>query len=261
MTLELFRIVEGTQSWFLTSADEDYEYLGDNYVATTMGRSEPENKNELSKANLEVKLNIDHELARRHLRTVVDATVGLTVFSINGLDVDVIWKGRLAKVKPDVAHVDLIFESIFTSLRRPGLRARFQRNCRHSLYGRGCRLDKADWGVAAEVTAAPNRVTFIVPEAALEADGHYATGMIEAPDGSLRYIIRHLGNQITTIRNADSVFDGFHDPGSGGTLAVTLYPGCDRTRVRCNDFFNNLPNYGGFPFIPLRNPMDGSSII
>ncbi|WVW77409.1 tail assembly protein [Stenotrophomonas phage vB_SmaS_Bhz59] len=257
--IELYKIVEGNQSWFLTSADEDYEYLGDNYVTTTIGRDEAESKNELSKANLEVKLNIDHPLARRHLRTVVDASVGLTVFGVDGPDVNVVWKGRLANVKPDVADVNLIFESIFTSLRRPGLRARFQRMCRHMLYGRGCRLDREDWAVDAEVTAATSRTVFTIPEAATQPNGHWTTGMLEGPDGSLRYIIRHVGDQITLVRNSEATWDEFQD--TGGPVAVRLFPGCNRTRERCNGFFNNLPNFGGFPFIPTRNPMDGSSIV
>ena len=45
-----------------------------------------------------------------------------------------------------------------------------------------------------------------------------------------------------------------------GSVNVTLYPGCDRSRSRCVARFNNLARKGSFPFIPIRNPFDGSSI-
>jgi hypothetical protein len=36
---------------------------------------------------------------------------------------------------------------------------------------------------------------------------------------------------------------------------VTLYPGCMRTPTACKAY-GNMPNYGGFPFVPPNNPLE-----
>src|SRR3546814_7023803 len=69
-----------------------------------------------------------------------DLVVTMTLFINDDGDISTAWKGRLVTVEPEKAAVKLSFESIFTSLRQPGLRARFQRSCRHALHHRGCDL-------------------------------------------------------------------------------------------------------------------------
>ena len=49
-------------------------------------------------------------------------------------------------------------------------------------------------------------------------------------------------------------------PGLLTGAAITLYPGCDHTRATCAAKFANLDNFGGFPWIPTRNPFDGGSL-
>ncbi|MBQ3675664.1 MAG: phage BR0599 family protein, partial [Campylobacter sp.] len=36
---------------------------------------------------------------------------------------------------------------------------------------------------------------------------------------------------------------------------VYVYAGCDKTIKMCRDKFNNSINYGGFPFVPSKNPV------
>jgi hypothetical protein len=35
---------------------------------------------------------------------------------------------------------------------------------------------------------------------------------------------------------------------------VSYYPGCDRTRLTCSLKFGNIANFGGFPWVPQKNP-------
>ncbi len=271
MRKELYRFVEGSNVWTLTSADSDESYNGEVYESATIGRNEAESKNELSRANLEVSLDIDNPMARRWLRQVIDNVVTLTIFrkDLETSSVVVVWKGRLSSVKPDITAITLVFESIFTSLRRAGLRKRYQRSCPHVLYGRGCSLNKADWATAGKMLAlSADGLTVTVPEAASFPDGYFTAGMIEAPDGTLRFITNHIGQFLTLIRPVDSLGEALINSGYGvnyggfyGGVSVNIYPGCDRTKETCKNKFNNLPNYGGFPFIPLKNPFGGSSIV
>lgn len=275
MKKELYRFVEGSNVWTVTSADSDEVYNAgegdETYISTTVGRNEAESKNELSRANLEVSFDLDNQMARRWLRQIVDNVVTLTIFSkdLESGSVAVVWKGRLASVKPDVTSISLVFESIFTSLRRSGLRKRYQRSCPHVLYGRGCLLNKADFATEGRLTAiTTDGITLTVPEAASLPDGWFTAGMIEAPDGTLRFVTNHSGATLTLIRPIDSLSEAFANAGYGvnygafyGGVAVKVYPGCDRSKEVCKNKFDNLNNYGGFPFIPLKNPFSGSSIV
>lgn len=266
---ELYRFTEGSQVWTFTSSDADEIYSGETYHSITIGRDECEQKNELSKANINVTVSLDNEMGRRWVKSILDIAVGLTIFSkdVESGDISVIWKGRLASVKPDVSSIKLVFESVFTSLRRPGLRGKYQRSCPHVLYGRGCNLNKDDFAVNGPITAI-NGVKVTAPAAALQPDGFYNAGMIEGPDGALRFVVQHVGTQLTLIRPLDSLGEGLVNSGYGygyglayGQFTANIYPGCDRTKETCSSKFANLNNYGGFPFIPLDNPMAGSSIV
>ena len=247
---ELYRFVEGSNIWTFTSADADEVYNGEVYTSSAIGRNEVESKNELSRSNVEVSVSIDDPMGRRWLRTVVDSVVTLSIFSKDDSSVSVIWKGRLASVKPEISEIVLVFESIFTSLRRPGLRARYQRSCPHVLYGRGCNLEKDNWAVTGVVSNVQSTAV-VMPVAAGYPDGYFTAGIIEAPNGTLRFITGHSGQNLTLIRQLDDLSE---------SLTARIFPGCDRTKEVCKNKFNNLPNMGGFPFIPLRNPFDGSIV-
>ncbi|WP_269915579.1 phage BR0599 family protein [Acinetobacter sp. HY1485] len=41
---------------------------------------------------------------------------------------------------------------------------------------------------------------------------------------------------------------------------VSIYPGCDKLNTTCTDKFNNILNFGGFPFMPSSNPFVGTII-
>ena len=137
------------------------------------------------------------------------------------------------------------------------MRAHFQRSCRHALYGRGCTLDFADFATAATVNAITGTVLSI-PEAAALGDGYLTGGMVQAGDGTLSYVIDHTGTNVTLQRLSYALLTQFQDEGAG--TAITVYPGCDHSRSTCNTKFANLLNYGGFDWIPDKNPMGGSSI-
>lgn len=273
MIKELYRFVEGSNVWTLTSSDSPEIYdagQGEEiYQPSTIGRNEVESKNELSRANLEVSLDIDNAMARRWMRQIIDDVVSLTVFGYEEGDVSVIWKGRLVSVKPDISQIVLIFESIFTSLRRSGLRKKYQRACPHVLYGRGCFLNKDDWAVFSAMPAiSADGTTVAVPQAAAFQDGYFSAGMLQAPDGTFRFITGHQGGTVKLIRPIDSLNEAFANSGYGfncgnyyGGISVNIYPGCDRSKETCKNKFANLLNYGGFAFIPLKNPFGGSSIV
>lgn len=255
---ELYRIAIGARVWTITSADANQTHEDELYIATAMGRGGYQVKGEASKANLEVRLPLGHELSVLLLGSWLEEIATLTLFRKRASGTSTIWKGRLTGIAPGDEVVKLVFESIFTSMRRPGLRARFQKSCRHALYGRGCWLDPETFALAATLDAIDGR-TLTVPEAATQPDGWWAGGMVRAPDGSLTYIAGHSGDQLTMNRVSGALATPLASSGPG--VAITIYPGCDHSYATCEAKFSNDDNYGGFDYIPVKNPMGGSSIV
>lgn len=247
---ELYRFTEGASVWTYTSADTAQTHSAETYTPISLGRSEPELKLEMSKASVTVNVALTSTLGQRWLSAVLEAPVFLTIFKKEDATVGTFWKGRLVSVKPDPAKVSLIFESSFTYLRRTGLSAKFQRTCPHVHYGRGCNLDKELFAVAALVDSVTG-VVVSCSEADALPDGHFTGGMIRSASGNLRFILNHVGPLLTMASTMPLAV----------SEAVDLFPGCDRSLTRCETMFSNLANNGSFPFIPIKNPYKGSSIV
>lgn len=254
--------------WTFTSAPFPVEFAGEVFEPAAISHGEVESKEDIARANLEVNFDINNPAARRWMKDSVEAIVGLTVWQQDeDGETYVVWKGRLAGTRPSGSQIRLSFDSIFTSLSRPGLGARYQRMCRHALYGRGCRLSKATYAATGRPTAVVGSVV-TVPEAAGYPNGYFSMGMLETPDGALRFIVNHTGNKLTLMRPMESLGQLFANQGYGlnygliyGGLQLKMYPGCNRSRATCNAKFNNLENYGGFDWIPTKNPFGGGSIV
>lgn len=266
---ELYLFNAMGQRWTYTSGDTPVTYLGDVYEPVPIGRSGIEQTQDINKNDLQIKFARDNPMALLHLQYALDSVISVTVFQRDEEGCFfVFWKGRTTGARGAGSEVTLVCESVFTSLRRPGLRARYQKTCRHALYSRGCMLDPEDFAVVAPVTAAAGNVV-TVPAAALQLDGWYLGGMLRAEDGSLRLITAHAGSQLTLSRPIEILITAVPAAGYGlsygqwygGEVVVKIYPGCDRVRATCESKFDNLDNFGGFPWIPTKNPFGGSSIV
>ena len=138
----LYRFVLGAEITTLTSYDKAIVYNTETYEPVAISRTGIDLKNELAKANIDVSMGLYEPIAREWMNYTSDQSLILTIFRQSDVGVDTIWKGRLAGIKPGLNDIKFTFESVFTSLRRPGLRARFTRACRHALYSSGCALIK-----------------------------------------------------------------------------------------------------------------------
>lgn len=212
--------------------------------------------NELAKDPLLITLPRDDVFAQLFVGGVPDQITTVTVFKLHesdaSLQVNTCWKGRVTGTEREGDGVVLHCENISSSMRRPGLRGRYQKNCRHALYHRGCFLNDYDFATVATADAVSGYVV-TVPDAndSSTPDGYYTGGILELDNGDRGYITRHVADQVTLIQPMSHLNS---EIAGSGSAAVTLYPGCDRTMTTCKEKFNNLSNHGGFAWIPGKNP-------
>ena len=267
----LYTFAQGATVWNYTNQAENLTVDAVTYTASAISHSEVTQSNEMAKDPLRLTLPRTHELAQRFLQYGPDKVTTLTLRRGHTTDADedyiVAWKGRIASTRVTGSTFSIECESVFTSMRRPGLRARYQRSCRHALYQRGCRLDKEDWAVAGFVESMPDATTVVVAAAATQPDGWFVGGMLEMADEAARFITGHVGDTLTLVRPFVPLSQAVAGAGYGlnygnlyGGVPVNLYPGCDHAQSTCNTKFSNGLNYGGFKYIPIINPFGGGSI-
>ena len=235
----------------LTSSSASVDFNGLTYEPTPIGRGKIVSTSQLSKAKLKVKMSLSSDFAASRLNPSVDDILNLTLYTkINGDAPTVTWTGRLASVSAEGKVITLIFETVFTSMRRTGLRKKYQRTCPYSLYGKGCKADRTNFSDT-ETVVSLDGPTLVFSNTGARPDGFFNGGLVEASDGSLRYIESHVGSTLNLSRELTALHVG---------EVVLVAAGCNRTRSDCDTKFSNIENYGGFPFIPVKNPFGGSSV-
>lgn len=262
---ELYRFVLDNVVYTYSSGTTwDVSYGGETYTPESITRSKMEQTQEINRANIKVALPRTNDIAAIYLATVPDWPASLTIYRQTGASTDTYWKGRIAGSSATGSVVELDCESAFTSLRRPGLRRKYEFKCDHALYHRGCRLDINDW-LTSGLIDTNGGTTLVIPEAASQADGYFTNGIVRDPNGVTRWITSHVGDTITITRSFPDMDAAIAAAGYGlsygiayGGYSITLHPGCDRTKETCKDTFDNILNHGGCAWIPIKNPMAGS---
>lgn len=269
----LYQFVEGEQLWRFTSRASDWLSAGSGgetitWEAAAVAHGDVVQTSEIERGRLELTWPLSHPFARRFLAPMGNTPVTLTIFrgheQVLGETV-AHWKGRVVGAEVEGVRVLLQAESVFSTLRRAGVRAKYQRLCRHALYGRGCGLDIGFHWQTGTVTAVSGNV-LTIPEAAGHPDGWFRGGVLRL-DAELGFITGHAGASLTLSRPMPELVAALAapelDPVTGDPLPVLadIAPGCDLRAATCAAKFGNLANFGGFPEIPGRNPFGGGSIV
>jgi uncharacterized phage protein (TIGR02218 family) len=251
VTLYKFANERGTFTY--TSRASSVTYESTEYVPQAITHGDVSSSGDMTKDALSLRMPRGNEVAQSLLVGEVDTPTTLTIFRGHEGDFVVYWRGRVASSSASGAGITLSCESVFTSMRRPGLRARYQRNCRHSLYGTGCGVSREAMKVVGSATAVDG-TALVVSEAGGFADGYFIGGYVRVGLAT-RFIVAHAGTALTLMRPMESLNS------ADLPAEVELFPGCDKSRETCAAKFGNLPNYGGFPWIPLKNPFGFTSIV
>lgn len=254
VNLFMIRYGESPNSYYAyTDGSADQTVDGVTYQAQPVMRGAIVVKGSMDKANLEIRMSIDLEVAELFRVYPPASVVSITIYQKHLSDGDgeffVIWAGRVTSSKRNPPELILTCEPIRTTLKRLGLRRHYQYSCPHVLYGDWCRANKAAATTSGTISSiSSTRLTMLGGWGAGDTS-RYLGGLIEwtnaLGDVEVRSIIRVSGNVLTMSGTA-------RDLSPGDVVAVSR--GCSRDMAGCNSH-NNIQNFGGCPFIPTKNPI------
>lgn len=254
--VELYEFTQGLSRWYYASGEEQVIRLGQVYKPMPLVRDRIKQTQDTFKDSLRLTFPRDDEFASQFLGFAPEEVTTVSVlrghYGDPAAEFMTYWKGRVVGAKASGNTVNIDCESVFTSIKRPGLRAKFEYGCRRTLYARGCNVNREAYRLDGEVMSIAGGLRVGVAGSANKGDGYFTGGMLIAPSGASRFLTAHAGDIVTLARPLPELVGG---------MVVKIYPGCDHLMGTCQGKFNNLDNFGGFPWVPTVNPFGGSSIV
>lgn len=116
--------------------------------------------------------------------------------------------------------------------------------CNHVLYDNGCTVAQSLFRHQDEVTGVSGD-TITVQGLSVKGDNWATGGYIALPSGDFRLVINHTGDTIRVL---------IPFPSSPLGQTVEVFAGCAHDIQTCKTKFNNVINFGGFAWVPLKNP-------
>jgi hypothetical protein len=250
LEVELYAFASNSAQFHLTPHEFDVDLNGVLYQSLPIERNELALGAEAAKSALDLKLPPNSDLVRHLLANSLTGDTTSITLRIARRDTwgdtwwiaGTRWMGRVlgVEVADEVARIRC--ESAQVSLKRIGLRRLYSRSCSHVLYSAAC--GAAPITASAIVSNSTGRTVDLDGGVPGSVSGGLAGGWLQTPEGARHMIVSEMGSGVELLYPATI------EPGT----EVLLTAGCDHSTATCASRFNNLANYGGFPFIPSKNP-------
>jgi uncharacterized phage protein (TIGR02218 family) len=249
---ELFEFTGGVLAHYTTSQKAVF-YNGYEYSPDFISHGELEITGELNKQSLEITLRGDSPVAQLYVSEIPPVGVDLRVFRfLDGLsEFRLVWAGRVVKSGASGENDECVLtcEPIFTMIARPGLRRNYQIICPYALYDHNCRVSRGSYTETSVIDQAEGNA-FSSPAIRARPSGWYVGGILRF-GASQKLVIDHQGGRVS-LSGAPRAL--------GVGSSVDASAGCDKSLGTCRDKFGNHVNFGGFPWIPTKNPFTGDSL-
>lgn len=257
---EFYDFARGAQHWRYTTDDRVLVYQAQTYAPQPgMKRDSIVLSQEIEKAALKITVPWDFPLLAIYRPTPPSQRVTATVYSLRKgtATADIVWTGVVTDIEDPDEHTSALHcAGGIAALATNGLNRKNQKACDRVLYGAGrgqCNKDPESVRSNATITGGSGVVLQAAAFAAQPA-GWFNGGFIRwtTADGAteVRSVVSHVGDTCNLMTP--------HTLAVGALVAA--YPGCDHTVLGGCTKLNNVINYGGQLYIPLKNPMGGDPI-
>ena len=253
--IELYKLLQGNSSTLITSAPSDTSYAGETYISTPVKRTRIISKPDLLQNKVQLRLSVHTSLGLQLIRQVNNNLSNrLIIFRGDNSTYQQIWAGSLTEQSCNNEVAILTYGGGGVALRQLGDRRPFQRRCPFILYDPlTCRA--TEQFATCWVTAINPTNDVLLATGLGNYEVGYFTGGVLCP--SENYSSDNIGNRFISSHNKTGTSDQLRlstpvELSRGDRISVLA--GCDRTWQICHSKFDNIINFGGFPYLPLANP-------
>ena len=254
--IELYQFIYGPTSasqYLYTNAEEEVSTGVGTFEPIAISRDNYHVAGKTDKNQINIRIPVKVEMSSLFTAYPPPQPVAVIIFQGHANDPAnqfvAVWNGRVLSTAKEGREQVLTCESTIVSLKRPGLRRNYQYGCPYVLYGPGCFANKANATMQAQVEDVVDGNLVLSADWYGEIDPQlFVGGMIEWTS--------ELGNESRTIlRLTEENQLVLLGPirGLAAEDTINIVRGCDHKKSGCMSH-ENILNYGGQPWIPLKNP-------
>lgn len=261
--VELYRFQFGNTEYRYVSSEVNFIFDGLTYTAIPIKSSEPtKNPQERRSNTIEIVMPADQDFVPNYqgVQPAVDLTVKIyrvqldesssaffeSPLSDTPTTSYVRFSGQVNSVKFRGREAVLVCHPLNNNLQRETPRIAYQSLCNHVLYDARCQVLEGSFSQSGLVSGVSGNVITINGFTGNSFTGGYIQN---AAGDDFRSVLVQDDDQFTLLLP-------FAENPTGTT--VTAFQGCDHSIQTCKDKFNNVENFGGFPYIPEKNPFNQS---
>ena len=248
MAINLYTVKMGNQSWYYTSNEVDITSNSILYHARPIYRNELSYDLTVTNMKLIVPSDLYPFSIYKSSTPILPIVVSISEYptgakKFEGRVLVEAFNGKKGETEISLGSIINLEQSVAPS-------ATFSAFCRFELYDGNCTIGKSSWSVSANSSeVVVNGLSYTHSSFDDLGADVFQFGYILLDTGEAQYITNHSGTTITLLGKLSTL-----DVSS----TLTVQAGCDKSYDICSGRFNNLPNFGGFPYIPNENPvLDG----
>lgn len=224
------------------------------FTPIPIGREKYASNGKVDQQNMNIRVPVTADLSALFLDFPPTQPVGVIIyqghFGMTDEAYPAVWNGRVLSSSRERNEQVLTCSSAITSMKRVGMRRNYQYGCPFVLYGNQCKANRAAAtypAVVAEVGR--NTMSFIA--------GWNGTMPLEKFLGGMIHWTSDLGEEYRQITKQEGPLLYFAGPVRGVEVGdnINVILGCNHKTDDCKNLHNNILNYGGQPWIPLKNPI------
>lgn len=248
--IELYRFAHGVQRWFYCTGLNEIAYNSELYTPDLIKRGEIRLTDNAFDREINIEVSRNNLFAQEFIPGPLDRVTTVEIYRGHGTDFVTYWQGVVGAVTFDDKTATIRCTPKTSSLKRIGLRRKYQIQCPYPIYSTKCKVNKESYKVTGVISSVSG-LNVTAAGISTKSDGWFVGGEFVCGE-SRRMIIEHTGS---TIKISSPII------GMSASDSYTAYAGCDHKKETCRDKFNNKLNFGGQPYIPTKNPFTGDAIV